>query len=330
MSRTRFYLLVLLASCSTTRNPNVCCTNDTECAQLGLPPGSANEYGCNQGFSCRDFYCMPDVPADASSNDTGVDGRPSGACNPDAPFGTPTRMPNVSSQFADLTMAMTYDQLKVYLVHHTGTVGTVIVTSKRASSASDFPAPTTDPALAAFVAGPGDENELYPTSDDLVVYFTRGTALFAAYRVQPDQPFSAGTEVYINSTPLQAGRPKISADSLTLYWSDSGALRAATHGGTNNVFVNERAATTFAVTDFAISADELTLYYSNYPDPDIARTTRSSKNVPFSVGVPLANVNTSGPDVPMYVSPDDCFLYLRAGGSVSSQDDDIWVARRGL
>jgi hypothetical protein len=56
-------LLVTLASCSTQRTPNVCCTSDTECAQLGLPPGSPSEYSCNEGLVCRDFYCVePPVP----------------------------------------------------------------------------------------------------------------------------------------------------------------------------------------------------------------------------------------------------------------------------
>jgi hypothetical protein len=57
-------LLVLLGSCTTVRNPNVCCISDSECAQLGLPPGSVSEYGtCSEGRVCRDFYCVePPVP----------------------------------------------------------------------------------------------------------------------------------------------------------------------------------------------------------------------------------------------------------------------------
>lgn len=324
--------LMLLASCTTRRNPDVCCASDTECAQLGLPPGSANEYGCNQGFVCQEFYCVAETVPDAAVDavDAPIDA-PSGACNPNAPFGVPTKMPNVNSQFEELSMAMRYDQLEAYFVRSTGTVGLVIVTSKRVSVESDFPAPTPDPALAALTAVPGDELYLYPTSDNFVLYFRRDSTLFAAYRSEADGPFDAGITVYVNGTPLQPGRAMISADALTLYWSSvSVPLRAATHGGANNIFVNDRAATTFDLTDFAISADELTLYYSNYPNPDIFRTTRSSKGAPFSAGVPVANVSTTGPDIPLYVSPDDCFLYLRAGAVVSTQDNDIWFARRGF
>ena len=122
----------------------------------------------------------------------------------------------------------------------------------------------------------------------------------------------------------------LSADLVTLYWSlPSDRLRAARHGGADNYFVNERVVTTFDLTDFAISADELTLYYSNYPSPAVFRTTRASKNVPFDVGIPVANVNLTGNDVPHYVSPDDCLLYIRAPAGGTSQSNDIWVTRRG-
>lgn len=322
-------VLLPLASCGgcTERTPNVCCTSDTECAQLGLPPGSANDFGCSQGQVCRDFYCIPDDEPDASTPDAPVDA-PAGRCDPNAPFGTPTRLANVNSQFEDLSMAMIYDQLKAYFVRSTGTAGYILMSSQRSSIDSHFPAPTTDPALAAVTAGQGYELYLYPTSDDLVVYYRRDL-WFASHRLNANEPFNAGAEVYVDGTPLNAGRAMISADSLTLYFSNaSSPLRASTHGGVNNIFANNRAVTTFDLTDFAISADELILYYSNYPNPDIFRTTRVSKGVPFDPGIPLANVNTTGPDIPLYVSPDDCSLYIRATMSGSVQDNDIWVAIR--
>ncbi len=319
-----------LASCDgcTERTPNVCCTSDPECAQLGLPPGSVSDYGCGQGHICRDFYCIPEEGPDASAPDAPIDA-PSGRCNPDAPFGTPTRMANVNSAFEDLSMAMTHDQLNAYIVRHSGTTGYVIVASRRGAVELDFPAPMAEPALAAIAAKAGTELYLYPTSDDLVIYYRSDSTWFASSRLGPNDPFAAGTQVYANGVPLPAHRAMISANSVTLYWSSASVpLRAATKN-INYSFISERVVTTFDLTDFAISADELTLYYSNYPNPDIFRTTRSSKNVPFDVGLPVANVNTTGADIPLYVSPDDCFLYLRAGAVVSVQENDIWVARRG-
>lgn len=324
-------MLLSVASCDgcTERAPNVCCTSDAECARLGLPSGSVSDYSCGQGHVCRDFYCVPDEGPDASAPDATPDA-PTGRCNPNAPFDPPTRLANVNTQFEDLSMAMTYDQLKAYFVRSSGIGGYFLVSASRSSAESDFPAPTSDSALAAVTAAPGNELYLYPTSDDLVVYYRREQTWVASYRLDSNEPFGAGTELYVNGTQLPAGRVMISADSLTLYYSNaSSQLRAASHGGVNYIFVNSRSVTTFDLTDFAISADELTLYYSDYPNADIFRTTRSSKALPFGVGIPVENVNTTGPDIPLYVSPDDCFLYFRATSSSSTQDNDVWVARRG-
>jgi len=69
--RAALPLLAALASCDgfTERTPNVCCASDTECARLGLPPGSASEYSCGPSQVCRDFYCVPEATADASEPD---------------------------------------------------------------------------------------------------------------------------------------------------------------------------------------------------------------------------------------------------------------------
>jgi Tol biopolymer transport system component len=68
---TGLLLLVFLTSCDSCieRNPDVCCTSDTECARLGLPPGSASDYGCRQSYVCRDFYCVPEEGVDAGVDD---------------------------------------------------------------------------------------------------------------------------------------------------------------------------------------------------------------------------------------------------------------------
>jgi hypothetical protein len=276
------------------------------------------------------YYVGFDADPDGDTDGPGPADGPSRRCNPDAPFGTPVRMANVNSALEDLSMAMTHDQLKAYFVRSTEMGGRVIVTAKRESVESEFPVPTTDPALAAVAGGPGTELYLYPSSDDLVVYYRRDVTWFASSRLTPNNPFDAGIQVYTNGTPLPAHRAMLSASSQTIYYSSSSLpLRAATKGSTYYTFNNDRAVTIFDLTDFAISADEFTLYYSNYPNADVFRTTRSSRNVPFDVGLPLANVNTTGPDIPLYVSPDDCFLYIRSNTAGTSEANDIWVARRG-
>jgi hypothetical protein len=99
-------------------------------------------------------------------------------------------MPNVnSSQVEDLSIAMTYDQLKAYFVRHTGMVGNIIMTAKRESAGEDFSAPTADPTLATVAGEAGNELYLFPSSDDLALYYRRDTTWFVSSRSDQNASF---------------------------------------------------------------------------------------------------------------------------------------------
>jgi hypothetical protein len=106
----------------------VCCTSDAECALLGLPPGSASEYSCSQGYVCSEFYCVPgpDAASDA----------PAGRCNPSAPFGTPKRV-FAESSVHETDMALTGDELSAFVIRDFK-----VEMSTRRSVDDDFPLPT--------------------------------------------------------------------------------------------------------------------------------------------------------------------------------------------
>ena len=53
-----------------------------------------------------------------------------------------------------------------------------------------------------------------------------------------------------------------------------------------------------------LSADELTLYYSNGAGTDILASTRPSKAASFSDDVPVAVINTGFSDAPAFLTPD--------------------------
>ncbi|HWO20681.1 MAG TPA: hypothetical protein VNO30_18065 [Kofleriaceae bacterium] len=321
--------LISLASCDgcTRRTPNVCCTSDAECAQLGLPPGSVSDYSCGQGHVCRDFYCVPDMGPDASGPDAAPDA-PGRRCDPAAPFGTPTRVPNVSSSVEELDMALTADELTAFFVRFTGT-GATLQTSSRSSADSNFPAPMIAPSIAA-IESTYDVIRISVTADGLVLYFrVSDSTVYAASRPDASGTFTSATGVFADGSAMIATTPKISADSMTLYWSlPNDKLRAATRTGAYDTFVNRRVVSLHNMTDFAISTDELTLYYSNFPDADIFVSTRASKNVPFDVGAPVSNVSTSDGDVPLSVTADGCLLYIRSNRPGSAGANDYWIARR--
>lgn len=323
-----------LASCDgcQERTPDVCCTSDSECAQLGLPPGSVSDYGCGQGHVCRDFYCIPEEAPDAGELDAAMDApidAPTRRCDPSAPFGTPAPVPNVNSLYEELAMSMTLDELTAFFVRHDGT-SFVLEMSTRMSSHAEFPTPAATPTIAAIASYPGFEQRPSPTSDGLILYFMRDSTVSAAHRPNTNEVFTSGTPVYVDGAPLTAAiSPKISSDSATLYWVlPSDKLRAASRSSTYDVFVSGRIMSTVNLTDFAISADELTLYYSDFPNADVFVSTRMSRDVPFGVGAPLANVSTTAPDVPMLVTADECLLYIRSSRTGSLGSNDFWVARR--
>lgn len=321
-------LLASLTSCDgcTERTPGVCCTSDPECARLGLPPGSVADYSCGAGHVCRDFYCVPEESPDAP-DDAAID-VPSGRCNPNAPFGTPTRLPNVSSALEDLDMVLTADELTAFFVRFDST-GLALQTSSRASAEDYFPTPTVAPSVAA-IESAYDPIRISVSGDGLALYFrTSSSDVYAAYRPSPNVAFTSASRVIVDAAPIYVHLPKISVDSRTLYWTmPNSRLRAATRTGTYETFISGRDASIFEMTDFAISADELTLYYSNFPYPDVLVTTRTSKNVPFDVGAPVSNVSTSDGDIPLSVTSDGCLLYIRSNRPGSDGANDYWVARR--
>ncbi len=314
MMRSGIVLLALLPSCDgcTERNPNVCCTSDTECARLGLPPGSAGEYACRQGQICRDLYCVPE--------DDVVDAR-AGRCNPNAPLGLPERV-FATSSVHETDMALMGDGLSAFVIRDLK-----VEMSRRTSVDDDFPLPTaTGLGLEALQGYEG----VSPTPDGLTVYLTQSSStspVHVSYRPMETSPFTSPSLVRVDGMDLVSPRVRLAADSMTLYWSDpSHTLHGAQRvESTRDSFTTSFVFTTGEVTDFAISADELTLYWSYSPGADIYVSTRTSKGMPFGPGVPVENVNSSSDDVPLFVTRDGCELYFRSN---RTPFESIWVSRR--
>lgn len=306
-------LLGSLPACDawTKRTPNVCCSNDTECARLGLPPGSASDYGCSQGHVCRDFYCVAgsDDPTDA----------PVGRCKPDAPFGAPRRVFAMSS-VAETDMALLNDELTAFVIRDSK-----VEMSTRTSIDADFPLPTATGLGLQALQGYGADG-ISPADDGRTVYMTRSLQpdfVVVSHRPASSSPFSNPSLVSI-----EASRARMSSDSMTLYWIDSRQLlyKSLRLDGRRDSFHEAFLSNNdFEVTDFAISADELVLYWSLAPAADIFVSARTSKHMRFGFGVPVENVNSSAEDVPLFVTRDGCELYFRSN---RTSVDSIWVARR--
>ncbi len=169
------------------------------------------------------------------------------------------------------------------------------------------------------------------TQDGLHLYFLRDGGTFRGSHLQrPDlsSPFETSVELTMDGAALQtANELRISRDGQTLYWTDFSdlTLRAASASSPDS-FSGQRVVSTMQVRNPTLSADELTLFYASGDDVFVSR--RSSPNESFVVGDKVSEVDTTGIEAPLFVTSDECVLYLasdRPGGTLGV---DIWEARR--
>jgi len=282
----------------------------------------------------------PDAPP-GTGIDSAVDGPGTQArCDPAKPFAAATLVGNVNSSNDESSFGLTRDELTAFVgnVVQPPNLSVKILVAQRATATAAFTAPTGVPT-AAINNVAGDEYGGSPVSDGLILYFHRQTSqsigLVAATRTDVQSDFIAEASVTVDGTGLtNALSATISADGQTLYWldfQDFGKVFAATRGATPAQFSNRRAASVIAIASPPVlSADELTLFYSEGNGVDVFVSTRASKSELFDRGIPVANVNSTANDSPVALTNDGCVLYLSSARSGGIGGQDIWEARRPL
>ncbi len=348
--------VVLLGACLQRRY--VPCVADSNC---NLSPGGVctanDEHGggdwcaypdgaCPSGYRYSDqsvgdgvsgMCTMPPVPGrDGGPVDSPIDSS-LGRCNTGGAFQAPTLVPVVNSALGVFSISMNSDET---IAVFTGTEnGTDFVPriAKRATLMDNFSMPTSAGDFSAITNGAGNESFPSISPDGLVVYFVRATpatfstAVYYAERSTINDAFPVGGVIQVDGAGLSdAAALQVSNSGQTLYWRDDVdfKLRSAAKGGANGSFFLRRAESTMSVGGgFALSADELTLYYGS---PDILISRRSTKQDLFGPGTAIAQVNSSQDDRASFITADGCILYIvtqRAGG-VGAQN--VWAARRPL
>lgn len=258
-----------------------------------------------------------------------------GRCDLNQPFGTPTLVPGVNGADDEVGFALTSNELIAVVDRFADTTAASwsLLVAQRASLAAPFDPPSLQ-ATRDLDAESGEELPGSPSGDGLALYFARQVPgatplLFAATRNVTTTTF-ADVAVTLDGTTAPGYAPSLSADGTTLYWLDAAdsRLRAATRNGPPDVFVGQRIVSTGRLGNPVLSADELTLYYTDGAQTDIFVATRTTKNAMFGVGVPVANVNSTDNDAPMYLSDDGCVLYLASNRPSGIGGMDIWQAQR--
>ncbi len=278
------------------------------------------------------------APTQTPAPDAGADGAITTArCDPHKPFDAPTLVAGVNSADDEVGFALTRDELTGFVDHFVQSTSVPsswsLLDTQRPSLGAPF-APPSSTSVRELDAEPGDELPGWPSSDGLVLYFARQPVgdtprLFAATRNVATAPF-ADVAITLDGTTAPGYAPTLSADGTTLYWIDAAdaRMRAATRNGPPDVFVGQRIVSNMPLGNPVLSADELTLYYTDGAQTDIFEATRATKNAAFDVGVPVANINSTANDAPMFLSFDGCVLYLASNRSGGVGGMDIWQAAR--
>jgi hypothetical protein len=247
-------------------------------------------------------------------------------CNRSQPFGTPTVTASLDTTASEASLALTGDELTAF----SSTIDGVLRSAGRADSAASFL--FADALIRGVNSEPGGVHGPSVTSDGLDLYFLRDTGGFQAFhtsRFDADSAFAAAATLTVDGAPLgSAIELRISSDGLTLYWVDFNdlTLRAA-RASAPDAFVGAHVVSALRLHNPTLSADELTLYYT--PDAtEVFVATRPSSADTFDAGAPLGALAVGGSEAPVFVTADDCVLYLTTDSPGGPGGLDIWEARR--
>jgi hypothetical protein len=280
------------------------------------------------GVDVPDVDAPIDAPIDSSS----------ARCNTSAAFQTPTLVASVNSALGVFSISMTSDETIAVFTGSDNGSDYVPRIATRATPMDNFSTPTSGGNVAAITGGTGNESFPSISPDGLAIYFARAnpatftSAVYFSERAAVTDAFPVGAALQVDSASLNdVGALYMSNSGQTLYWRDDidFKLRSAAKGGTNGAFFVKRVESTMSLGAgvFALSADELTLYYGT---SEILVSTRASKQAQFGAGTAVTQVNSAQSDSASFLTSDNCILYLatqRAGGLGGY---NIWSARRPM
>lgn len=306
---------------------------------------STNDAGPLDGGAPTSDAQSPDArdETDSGEGDGGNVGTGEPACDPIKPFEAPVEVSELNTMVSG-SARLTPDMLTVYF--HAGETdnGTRLYTASRATTSDPFGTPTLVEGLASDAGvGTAGEHASIPTltPDQLGLFFQSrrpggGGAtinVWSGSRPSLDAPFTTPTPVAAINDALNTGQPFVSADGTSLYYSPrrgSGAeegirIYRASLSGMEVSSPSEVVELSSAERNEApvVSADELTIYFAR--QYTIWSATRANKSSVFSNLAQVGIAKESGNDLPSWVSPDNCVLYLTSSRSGTNK---IYTATR--
>jgi len=278
----------------------------------------------------------------------------SGDCDPTKPFGPPVFIPSLDPSATDVSATLSPDELTIYFSHLLPEGDYRIAWAKRDQITDGFGPLTYLPGLQAGVDASVWDFDPWIAADNLSLYFASqggrlgslgGTDLFLAKRADTTADFANPVAVPNVNSANNDRCGSLPGDQKTLYLLSD---RDSTHGhriyratSSNGTFTAgqlfDSGDETGEFDDFPVpSSDNLTLFFAStrtgsQGGRDIWVATRSNPSDDF--GAPtnmgdVAKINGPADEIPDWLSPDGCRLYLHSGRTEGGATHAIWVATR--
>lgn len=305
----------------------------------------------------KDPNALPDAPHAGDDADIPEDSAipvdaPPPRCDPNKPFGMPVRVDALSTNVAgagtdDLHAVLSADELTVYFAsNRAGGLGIYdIYTATRATTTDTW---TNVALLGGAVNTTGEETHPSVSSD--------GLTLFASFRANPNSPyqvtratrasttaaFSALAPVTVINTVANNFDPYVLPDQSAIYWTsnrnangdDDIYVATGTAGsfGTPAAAVGTSLNTTSGEANPVLTPDGLNIYFrsnrgSQY---DIWVASRTSVANGFGAPVNVTSTNSNLPELPTWVSADNCILYFSRNVGTAASNYDIYSVTKPL
>jgi hypothetical protein len=266
-------------------------------------------------------------------------------CNPTNPFGTPVLVGGLLSTATEGGLRLSPDELTgTFWSTRPGGPGTVnLYVATRASLTAPFGGIT----LLAGVNAAGSQFDPTVSGDGLTLVFGSNRAtldgpydLYEATRKSAADDFSGLGLLSALDTTFDDQQPFLLPDASALYFSsdrtgESKILRASASrllGFSLATPVTELNQTGANDQHPAVSADDRLMFFASdraggLGDLDIWMAGRTSASSMFAAPVDTRSVNSTGKDIPDWISADTCRLYLHSDRGADGQEHE-YVATR--
>jgi hypothetical protein len=326
--------------------------------EVDAPPDAASEAPVEGGDGGMDSSVADVSVQDSPAADAHPEAEAGAACNPAAPFGTPTLAPYpVDMTATDYSARLSSDLLTLYLMRAPSGGSYSIYTATRASPSATFGSLTLLPGVAL---GAANMQKPTVTGDQLTLYLdsdappddagTGGTHIWSFSRTSTASAFALAGEVDLGSPGSDDLSPFLLADGATLYFSSDRAGYVSPYVTTLGdagtwaapqllAQLDSPGVITF---DLAPSADGLTLYFAsnrsgdagaNSGGMDVWVSRRASTGAAWGAPVHVDELATPGNDEPSWTSADGCTLWFSSSGPFGdggTTSQAIYQATRGM